>query len=96
MANTIACGTHGDTEARFVCDHIFANERNAQPYRMVYFEPEHAEDEPTPAIWCELCEAVILEQGEVNDVADAFAKFHMVCEFCFQRYLDRNVPADTG
>lgn len=95
MASTVTCGTHGDREARFVCDHIFVNQRGDQPYCVLYFEPEHAENESSPAIWCEACEAVIIEQGEVNEAADSFARFHMVCDFCLQQYLDNNHPASS-
>lgn len=88
MANTLQCGTHGEREARFVCDHLFRNLRAASPQRLIYFEPEHAPHEPTPAIWCESCEAVIQREGEINAAALAVAQFHAVCDFCFQRYLD--------
>ena len=93
MSKMLKCGTHGAREKRFVCDHLFQNGRSECPKAMVYFEPEHADDEPTPAIWCEACEVVIMEQGEVNDAAADFADFHLVCDFCFQTYLDNNRPA---
>lgn len=90
MPDTLKCGTHGEREARFVCDHLFANQRLEVPLRLAYFEPEHAPYEPTPAIWCAACEAVVQEQGEIDDTVQDFAAFHAVCDFCFQRYLDQN------
>ncbi len=93
MANTLQCGTHGEREARFVCDHLFRNLRAASPQRLIYFEPEHAAHEPTPAIWCEACEAVIQSEGEINEAVHEVARFHAVCDFCFQRYLDAGEPA---
>lgn len=93
MPNRLKCGTHGEREARFVCDHLFVNQRALVPLRLTYFEPEHAPDEPTPAIWCQDCEAVVLAEGEINAVVDDYADWHAVCDFCFQRYLDQNIPA---
>ncbi|WP_395791861.1 hypothetical protein [Aquimonas sp.] len=93
MANTLQCGTHGEREARFVCDHLFQNLRATSPQRLFYFEPEHAADEPTPAIWCGGCEAVIQREGEINAVVLEVANFRAVCDFCFQRYLDAGEPA---
>lgn len=93
MANTLQCGTHGEREARFVCDHLFCNLRAASPQRLINFEPEHAAHEPTPAIWCEACEAVIQSEGEINEAVHEVARFHAVCDFCFQRYLDAGEPA---
>lgn len=94
MPSTLSCGTHGEREARFVCDHLFVNHRADAPRVMRYFAPAHGEDEPMPAIWCEDCEGVIMERGEVDDTAADFANFRMVCDFCFQAYLDANVPGD--
>jgi hypothetical protein len=96
MPDTLTCGTHGEREARFVCDHLFANQRRELPLRLAYFEPEHAPDEPTPAIWCADCEAVVQAEGEINEVVHAYADWHAVCDFCFQRYLDWNVPAGAA
>lgn len=93
MPDTLKCGTHGEREARFVCDHLFQNQRQALPKSMWYFEPEHAPNEPTPAIWCESCEAVVQTEGAINEVVDEYAAFHAVCDFCFQRYLDGNQRA---
>lgn len=95
MASRLKCGTHGERERRFVCDHIFKNEESETPTVMRYFEPEHEVTEPTPAIWCESCEEVIFKEGEVNNIADEFAKFHMVCDFCFKKYIDANAPASA-
>jgi hypothetical protein len=96
MADRLKCGTHGEREARFVCDHLFRNGREATPQVMVYFEPAHEPHEPTPAIWCQACEDVILERGAIDDVAQDFAEFRAVCDFCFQKYLDANVPASAA
>ena len=95
MTDRLQCGTHGEREARYVCDHLFTNQQADPPVRMAYFEPAHEESEPTPAIWCQACEEVVQAQGEINDTVDAFAQFRMVCDFCFQKYLDSNQPADV-
>lgn len=95
MADLLKCGTHGEREARYVCDHLFQNGHSESPAVMLYYEPEHEEDEPTPAIWCGACEEVLYEIGEINDAFHDFAQFHMVCDFCFQRYLDENQVAET-
>lgn len=96
MADLARCGTHGEVEARYVCEHIHSNEKSAAPKRMIYFEPHHESSEPVPAIWCAACETVVVAQGEINEVVEAFARFHTVCEFCFQKYLERNAPAEAG
>lgn len=93
MRYTLTCGTHGEREARFVCDHLFRNLREPSSAPMWFFEPEHAPDEPTPAIWCETCEAVVQAEGEINAAVDAQAAFRAVCDFCFQRYLEANLRA---
>lgn len=93
MPDTLKCGTHGEREARFVCDHLYRNRRQPAPERMLYFEPDHAPDEPTPAIWCEACETVVQAQGEIDDVVFGYAGFHAVCDFCFQHFLDGNLRA---
>ena len=93
MADFLECGTHGQREARYVCDHLFKNHNEVRPARMLYFEPAHEASEPTPAIWCQACEDVVQAQGEINQVVDDFAQFRMVCDFCFQKYLDGNEPA---
>ena len=93
MADRLECGTHGEREARFVCDHLFNNQNADRPVSMVYFEPAHEASEPTPAIWCEACEVVVQAHGEINQAVEDFAQFRMVCDFCFQTYLDDNEPA---
>jgi len=95
MSDTLKCGTHGEREARYVCDHLYLNQRLGAPRRLPYYEPERVPGEPTPAIWCEACEAVVQAEGEINQVVHAYADWHAVCDFCFQRFLDQNVPALT-
>jgi hypothetical protein len=34
MTNRLKCGTHGEREARFVCDHLFVSQREAVPLRL--------------------------------------------------------------
>jgi hypothetical protein len=38
----------------------------------------------------------VLAEGEINAAVDDHAAWHAVCDFCFQRYLDQNVPADDA
>lgn len=35
MADLARCGTHGEVEARYVCEHIHSNEKSAAPKRMI-------------------------------------------------------------
>jgi hypothetical protein len=96
MADKLKCGTLGEIEARYVCDHLFRNEREKPPSVLAYFEPHHEPHEPTPAIWCEACEAVVVEQDGIDERVHEFAQFRAVCGFCFQKYLDRHTPAGDG
>jgi hypothetical protein len=93
MTGRLDCGTHGKRDARFVCDHLFTNHRLDRPQRLLWFAPACDEGEQPPAIWCEACEGVVTQQGEVNDAVHEFARFHLVCDLCLRKYIDGNQAA---
>lgn len=61
---------------------------------MAYYQPRREQNEPIRFIWCKDCEAVIMKEAEINDVALDFAMPHTLCQYCFQAFLERNFAAD--
>ena len=71
------CPRHGRQRPTFVCTHIVQHTASA------FFTPSGPPD-PFKQGWCERCDAVLAEEGEWNDAADAFAQITMICEGCYE------------
>ena len=93
MSETILCGTHGRCEPRYLCEHLFRKGSNAPATE--YYEPRREQNEPIKFIWCEDCEDVVVREGGFTETAMDYIKAHTVCEFCFQPFLECNLPADA-
>ena len=94
MANVLLCGTHGEVERRYVCDHLWKNASSEQSSPLAYYEPHREPDEPMKTIWCVKCEEVVRQEDGITAIFLDFAAFHVVCEFCFVKYLTPNFPAE--
>ena len=47
-------------------------------------------DEERPHAWCDACDAVLMREGEWNEVSEAHAQVTMVCSGCYDRARARN------
>lgn len=75
----IRCGTHGEVERAFVCQHLVHSREG--PIGFVEAEPEPDDDDPLA--WCLACAEVLEREGEWTEVAEAQVHLSVVCEFCF-------------
>lgn len=86
----VSCGEHGERNACFVCCHL--KEGEALGFNLGY-DPE-APDELYPAAWCDACEALLEQEGEWTDRAQAEADIRLVCSACYERIRARNWRQD--
>ncbi|NMY43327.1 hypothetical protein HBN76_18590 [Pseudomonas sp. WS 5013] len=87
---SVECGEHGKSPATFVCQHLPAGEN--QGFNVGY-DPEHPDD-AYPDAWCDQCDAVLEQEGEWNERAEAFADIKMVCAGCYCEIRARNWRQD--
>ena len=86
----VQCGTHGEVEPAFVCQHLLGACGDA-PTAVGWFEAEIDPDNREWGDqngWCAACDEVLSEEGEWNDRSEGFAQIKLVCEFCFARMRD--------
>ena len=86
----VSCGEHGERNACFVCCHL--KEGEALGFNLGY-DPE-APDELYPAAWCDACEALLEQEGEWTDRAQAEADIQLACSACYELIRARNWRQD--
>lgn len=82
----VECGVHGTSAATFLCRHL--NDGEGQGFNVGY-DPEHP-DNLYPDAWCDQCDAVLEQEGEWNDRAEAFAGIRLVCAECYCHIRELN------
>ena len=45
--------------------------------------------------WCGECDAVLMEQGEWNDISEGHAQIMGICEGCYNEIKRRNAKCQT-
>ncbi|UUY10437.1 hypothetical protein LRS11_10570 [Pseudomonas sp. J452] len=86
----VECGVHGSNTATFICQHLQSGE--GQGFNVAY-DPEQPDD-LYPDAWCDQCDAVLEQEGEWNDRAEAFADICVVCAECYCQSRERNWHED--
>ena len=84
------CAEHGAGPAAFVCQHL--QRGSGQGFNMGY-DPEQPDD-AYPDAWCDQCDAMLEQEGEWNERAEAFADIKMVCAQCYCDIRARNWQQD--
>jgi len=84
--NKVECGTHGTTNATFLCKHLIEGEKLGFNLGVA---PEN-QDELCPDAWCDECEKVLDAEGEWNDASEKFAGIKVVCSCCYEGIRERN------
>lgn len=88
--STIECQTHGLQQAAFVCQHLFAGEKQD-------FYCGYSADDPDalyPDAWCEACEETLNAKGEWTEIALKFADIRVVCHQCYVDIRAKNWRQD--
>ena len=86
----VDCATHGQRQAAFLCQHLFAGERLGFHYG---YDPDKPDD-VYPDAWCDACEEVLEAEGEWTERAMAVAGVKMVCDICYEELRERHWVQD--
>jgi hypothetical protein len=81
---TVECEEHGRQVAAVVCRHLI----NAKD-RVVGFV-ENSDDPNDLQAWCDACEALFLQEGELTETFRAFCDMGVVCTDCYNTYKARH------
>lgn len=84
----VTCASHGTARAAFVCQHL--NKDTYTGFHEPFESDPLIEQEDDLQAWCDECEKKRQEEGEWNEVSEAFAKIRLVCEHCFFEMKRRN------
>lgn len=91
----IDCHLHGLTDYALVCQHLANQEQGDQPVEYFAAEDVDAKDESeVENVWCKSCDDTLIEQGEWNDISEAFAAPKVVCIACLQTIKNRNLKGE--
>jgi hypothetical protein len=80
------CARHGAHRPAFICQHLRLGEGIGFNLAPEPVDPEW----PFQNAWCDECDAVLLREGEWNDVSEGFAKITVICEGCLEEIRSRN------
>jgi len=80
--NKVECCDHGLRNRAFVCQHLITSEF---PGFWESFDSDSTKKYVDGELnaWCDECDKILLEQGEWNDMSEAFAKIKLICDACF-------------
>ena len=80
----VDCGPHGQRVAAVVCRHIVD-----ATGKKVGFVENSSEPEDLQA-WCDECEELFLEEGEMTERFREFNKMAVVCVVCYSEMKERH------
>jgi hypothetical protein len=81
---TTTCGTHGESYATFVCQHL------AQAVNRGFYCSGDDED-PRPDAWCKKCDDLLMTSGgEWNEEAEDYAQITLLCAHCYDIAKENN------
>lgn len=87
--NKVECCDHGLRNRAYVCQHLVRSEFKG------FWEPFDSDSTKTYNndelnAWCDECDIILNEQGEWNDISEAFAGIKLICDVCFFGMKDLN------
>jgi hypothetical protein len=85
----VECCNHGLRNEAYVCQHLVTSEFNGFWESFDSDSTKEYVDGELNA-WCNECDKVLVEQGEWNDISEAFAKIELVCDACFFEMKELN------
>jgi hypothetical protein len=80
----VKCEAHGSRNAAIVCCH----QVNACD-RIVGFVENSADPDDLQA-WCDACESMFQQEGDMTDTFRQFNDFRVVCASCYEQIKARN------
>ena len=86
----VECGTHGKSDATFVCQHLH-NGSN------LGFNIGYDEENPYelyPDAWCDECDEVLNSEREWNDKSEKFSGIKLLCSSCYLDVREKNWNQD--
>ncbi|MBW8183367.1 hypothetical protein [Shewanella nanhaiensis] len=97
MSNSekVNCHQHGIMDYALVCQHLVNQKESDTPIE--YFSGEDIGDldeSEVENVWCKSCDDTLIEQGEWNDVSEAFAAPKVICIACLQTIKNRNMKGE--
>lgn len=84
----IECPRHGLRPPAVICRHL------EQGRDLGFFQPDADPEDPQPWLqhaWCGDCDAVLEDEGDWTERAEAFAQPYCVCEGCLEDIRKRNL-----
>ncbi|HEY6971641.1 MAG TPA: DUF2199 domain-containing protein [Candidatus Angelobacter sp.] len=90
MADTIQCGTHGQTEPTYVCSHLAGGSSG-----LGFNRDEPSEGKPFPDAWCDDCEIIRAAHGGWNEESEKLVKIQLLCSGCYQQARIRNTRTSS-
>ena len=83
-ASTILCGTHGRGTPAVVCGHLLGDSDRVRGF------VENSSDPTDLQAWCEDCEHMFVEEGEMTLAFRQFTDMQVVCTACYERARARH------
>jgi hypothetical protein len=80
------CKRHGENKPAFICKHLQYGESLGFIEASGELDPEY----PFKEAWCSICDAILMEQGEWNDISEGHAQIMAICEGCYNEIKERN------
>lgn len=81
--DVLQCAHHGPSQTTYVCRHLTRGSG-------LGFNRGDDPDNPRPDAWCDACDALLREEGEWNDRAEAEAGVTLICAGCYDAAEARN------
>jgi hypothetical protein len=81
---TILCGTHGKRAAAVTCGHLLDDTDRVLGFM------ENSSDPTGLQAWCDGCEHVYQQEGELTPAFKQFHDLKVVCDLCYARLRERH------
>lgn len=82
-SHVVFCHAHGTSHATWVCQHLRFGRG------LGFNEGDDALD-LRPDAWCDVCDALLREEGEWTERVNDFAEMTVICAGCYDEVKERN------
>ena len=87
--NKVECCDHGLRNRAYVCQHLVTSEFTGF-WESFDSDSTKIYNNDELNAWCDECDKILLEQGEWNDISEAFAGIKLICDVCFFEMKELN------
>lgn len=80
--NKVECCDHGPRNRAYVCQYLVNSEFKGF-WESFDSDSTKIYNNDELNAWCDECDKILLEEGEWNDISEAFARITLICDVCF-------------